>query len=78
MSRSFKCNPVRKKVKKRFNKCMANKKVRKTIDISNGRSYRRVYNTYNISDYRVSYFTDDHKKIFYNYHNNNYYKLIIK
>lgn len=78
MSRSFKHNPVRKEVRKKFNKRIANKKVRKSLDIPDGRSYRKVYDTYNISDYRVSYFTKEHKRIFYNYHNDNRYKLIIK
>lgn len=58
MSRSYKKTPIVKdnaggrKSSKRF----ANKKVRREKYLSNGKEYRKVYNTWDIYDY-VSYCT---------------------
>jgi len=50
MSRSYKKYPC---VKDRnpFAKMQANKLVRRTKDIPNGKSYRKIYDSWNISDY---------------------------
>ena len=41
------------KIEKRF----ANKKVRKSKNIPNGRSYKKVYESWNICDFKFLYFS---------------------
>jgi len=58
MSRSYKKTPIAKDNKRgrKYFKRLANKKVRKTKNISNGKEYKKVFNTWDIYDY-VSYCT---------------------
>ena len=53
MSRSYKKFPLWKDngPGSAWSKRVANKKVRRTFDIPNGRAYKKVYDTYNIHDY---------------------------
>ena len=52
MSRSFKKHPVLQCCKAQGEKHFANKRVRRTRGIPNGKAYRKVYNSYDICDYR--------------------------
>lgn len=56
MSRSFKKNPGYKD-KDKFCQKYANRKVRRTEDLCDGMFYKRVYNQYNITDYKYPEFT---------------------
>lgn len=58
MSRSYKRTPIVKDNPKarKFFKRRANKKVRRTPDIPNGRAYRKVYDSWSIYDF-ISYCT---------------------
>ena len=40
----------------RFSKRLANKQVRKVLDIPNGGAFRKVFETWNICDYRELHF----------------------
>ena len=54
MSRSYKKHPYTKDggpTRVKFAKQEANKKVRRTNDVPNGKSYRRVFEPYDIHDY---------------------------
>lgn len=51
MSRSYKKFPVCKDSANKFMKRYANKKVRHTLDIPNGGSYRKCFESWNISDW---------------------------
>ena len=52
MSRSYKKFPIVKdKSCSKHGKRFANKKVRHTQDIPNGKAYKKVYETWNICDY---------------------------
>jgi hypothetical protein len=54
MSRSFKHVPIIKDCGfGKYGKFIANKKVRKA-DIDDGNNYRKLYNSYNIFDYKTS------------------------
>lgn len=59
MSRSFKKTyktyPCVKDSASKSSKRLANKKVRHTKDISNGGSYKKCYESYDISDYKWSW-----------------------
>lgn len=52
MSRSFKKNPWIVDKKSKFAKRRANKKVRNTGIVANGRSFRKVSCSYDICDYK--------------------------
>lgn len=62
MSRSYKRNPITKdgyKTKwKQKAKREANKATRKRLSISNGKQYKKYYNSWNISDYSFRLPTD--------------------
>lgn len=51
MSRSYR-KPVAKETNKKFFKRVANKKVRRSKIISNNKWYKKLYCSWNISDYR--------------------------
>jgi hypothetical protein len=55
MSRSRKKNPVRKDTSgssyRKFAKREANRRVRRTLDVADGKSYRRIYDPWNINDW---------------------------
>lgn len=53
ISRSFKKTPITKDNARgrKKDKRHANKKVRNTSEVSNGKQYRKVYNTWDIYDY---------------------------
>lgn len=60
MSRSYKRNLVFKGGKhgsrsRKAAKTLANRAVRNTEDISNGKAYRKMFNPWDISDYRMRY-----------------------
>lgn len=67
MSRSYKKNPIitdgRTPTVKRM-KRIANKKVRHTKNLPNGKSYKKVFETYNIHDY-ISRWTWEEAKMAY-------------
>lgn len=65
MSRSYRKNPV-KKLSSKWHKRYANKVVRRSglCAIASGKSYRRRYNSWNISDYRWEFFKPQDKKYF--------------
>lgn len=52
MSRSYKKHPIVKDPAGKYMKRFANKKVRRTKDIPNGKAYRKVFETWDISDFR--------------------------
>lgn len=51
MSRSYKKFPVCKQPANKYVKRCANKKVRRTLDIPNGGSYRKCFESWDISDW---------------------------
>ena len=55
MSRSRKKNPVLKDTSgsnyRKFAKKYANRKVRRTLEVADGKAYRRVYDPWNINDW---------------------------
>lgn len=51
MSRSYKKHPRVKDPANKFMKRYANKKVRHTLDIPNGKAYKKVFESYDISDW---------------------------
>jgi hypothetical protein len=51
MSRSRKKHPIRKDHCK-GEKREANRKVRRTLDVSDGKAYRKIYESWDISDWR--------------------------
>lgn len=51
MSRSYKKSPVRKQPADQANKRAANRRVRRTKDIPNGGSYKKCYESWEISDW---------------------------
>ena len=53
----------------KFAKRMANKKVRRTKNIPNGSSYKQVYETYDIRDYKYFWTWKDAKKSWENSEN---------
>ena len=53
MSRSYKKVPIHKERNSKFCKSQANRRVRRTSDIADGRSFRKVYDTWSICDWRV-------------------------
>ena len=59
MSRSFRepwyVDGFKRSKRKRFEKRYANKIVRKTVDIADGKSYRKVTDQWDICDYRYKY-----------------------
>jgi hypothetical protein len=61
MSRSYKRTPGYTcgygGMYRRFAKRLANKRVRKNNDISNGSSFRKLYESWDICDYRFLYFS---------------------
>ena len=67
MSRSYKKNPIitdgRTPTVKRM-KRIANKKVRHTKNLPNGKSYKKVFETYDIHDY-ISRWTWEEAKLAY-------------
>lgn len=61
MSRSYKKNPVVKE-NLRYKKDMkrqANKAVRNAEDVSSGREYKKVFESWNINDYKSRYTKDE-------------------
>jgi len=57
MSRSYKKTPGFCD-RSPFNKKQANKKVRKTKIVPNGKAYKKLYESYNICDFKCLYFSD--------------------
>jgi hypothetical protein len=55
MSRSFKKTPMIKLDNSSFGKKQANKRVRK-FDIANGSSYKKLYESYDICDYKCNFY----------------------
>jgi hypothetical protein len=55
--------------RKQFYKRYANKRVRNTEDVPNGKTYRRVLNPWDITDYRymANYNDDWYKEKFWHY-----------
>ncbi|MBQ5311342.1 MAG: hypothetical protein ILP19_04805 [Oscillospiraceae bacterium] len=52
MSRSYKKIPIHKEQNSKFCKSQANRRVRRTSDIAGGGSYRKVYDSWDICDWR--------------------------
>lgn len=69
MSRSYKKNPGYTDHSKSTykDKRFANKKVRKTKNISNGGAYRKVYESWNICDFKFIFFDNTYKDLFGNW-----------
>ena len=59
MSRSYKKHPFCKDKNKKGAKRTANKKVRRTKDIPNGKAYKKVFESWNISDYKWIWTRED-------------------
>ncbi len=57
--RKFPCFTSDGQAHKKFAKQQANKKVRKTTIISNGKQYRKVFNSWNIVDYKWVCYTNE-------------------
>ena len=55
MSRSYKKHPVIACAKNPTGKREANKKVRRSKSITKGKSYRKLYCSYNICDYKADW-----------------------
>jgi len=63
MSRSYKKNPVLTNSGSSYRKCakrLANKAIRMTEDVPDGKIYRKFYSSWDICDYK-SYWTPDSK-----------------
>lgn len=58
MSRSFKKHPIAKDKVTKDMKKFANKKVRNTPDIPNGKSYKKVFESYDIHD-QIDYWSKE-------------------
>ena len=61
MSRSYKHNPVYTDYCRKTTKIMkryASHKIRRTLDIPNGKAYRKFYNSWDIHDY-ISYWPQE-------------------
>lgn len=69
MSRSYKKNPIytdgRTPTPKK-NKRIANKRVRKSLNLPNGNAYKKVFETYDIHDY-ISRWTWENAKFEYSH-----------
>ena len=59
MSRSYKKTPVCKDSPSKSSKRFANKKVRRTLDIPNGGSYKKCYESWDISDWACIWTKED-------------------
>lgn len=59
MSRSYKKHSIVKDPARKYMKRFANKKVRRTKDIPSGKAYRKVFETWNISDFRWIWTKED-------------------
>ena len=60
MSRSFKKSLVAKDKNNKYNKRCANKRVRRYDDIiSNGKHYKKIYESYDICDYAFMALNED-------------------
>lgn len=53
MARSYKHSPIVKFQNDQKHKRLANKRVRKTKDLSQNKSYKKEYNSYDICDFKV-------------------------
>ena len=74
MSRSYKHNPVYTDYSRnttRLLKRQANHKVRRSLDVPNGKIYRKFYCSWNIHDY-ISYWTQKDAINFYTKYQNSY------
>lgn len=77
MSRSYKKHPYTKDggpTRVKFAKREANKKVRRTDDVPNGKSYRRVFEPWDIHDY-ISYWPWYEAKAWYEVNKDDVYWL---
>ena len=72
MSRSYKKHPFVKDPANKFMKRYANKKVRRTPNIPNGKAYKKVFESWDISDWR--WWWDKQTAIFDYYDDNLWYK----
>jgi hypothetical protein len=72
MSRSYKKHPFVKDPANKFMKRYANKKVRRTPNIPNGKAYKKVFESWDISDWR--WWWDKQDAIFDYYDDNLWYK----
>ena len=54
---------------RQFNKRLANRTVRKSSEIADGKAYKKFFETWNICDYRwfVNVTEEQHKKDFWHY-----------
>lgn len=64
MSRSYRKNPICKQKNYSFNKKLANRRVRYSEDVPNGKAYKKYYCSYDICDWKwvpeaKHYFLDD-------------------
>lgn len=66
MSRSYKKHPICSNyyADKKFAKRQANKKIRSTDEISNGKQYRKISESWNIADYHL-YWTEKEARAWY-------------
>lgn len=55
MSRSYKKSPYVTACKHKQGKRLANKRVRNTAWLSNGKGYKKVYESWDICDYKCRY-----------------------
>ena len=53
MSRSYKKTPICKELNSQFGKRQANKAVRRNNEIADGGAFKKVYCSWNISDYKM-------------------------
>jgi len=80
MSRSYKKNPVEKSANKAksYFKREANKKVRKTKDVPEGKEFKKIGDTYNINDWVSKSFTREDVKYFLKHNKDRAYKIFGK
>ena len=74
MSRSYKKHPYVKDPADKRMKRYANKKVRHTKDIPNGKAYKKVFNSWAISDYQWIWTKEDAIREYKNAKNYSYTK----
>lgn len=63
MSKTFRKYPSAKdysRDKTPFMKRLSNKKIRKEMSIASGRSFKKVFNSYDITDYKFVYYGDSY------------------
>ena len=65
MSRSRKKHPIRTQQHnfKKQAKRLANKRARRKLEIANGKAYRKVSESWDITDWKIDFTGDEHEQV---------------